>query len=38
MIWIGFDTPVDDDDNADGAWVIEQTVNLLMDAPRRARS
>lgn len=32
VIWIGFDTPVDDDDVADGAWVIDQTVNLLMGA------
>ena len=32
VIWIGFDTPVDDDDVADGAWVIDQTVKLLMGA------
>jgi UDPglucose 6-dehydrogenase len=32
VIWIGFDTPVDDDDVADGPWVIEQTVSLLMGA------
>ena len=36
VIWIGFDTPVDDDDVADAAWVIEQTINVLMDAREEA--
>lgn len=32
VIWIAFDTPVDEDDVADGASVIEQAVNLLVGA------
>lgn len=27
--WVTFDTPVDDDDNADVEWVLEQAVELL---------
>jgi len=31
--WIAFDTPVDDDDNADVEWVIEHSVALLEQLP-----
>ncbi len=31
--WITFDTPVDDDDNADVEWVLEQAVELLAALP-----
>jgi UDPglucose 6-dehydrogenase len=29
VVWIAFDTPVDDDDRADSNWVIEQTRSAL---------
>jgi UDPglucose 6-dehydrogenase len=32
VIWIGFDTPVDDDDVADGEWVMQHAVTVLSDA------
>jgi UDPglucose 6-dehydrogenase len=31
--WVTFDTPVDDDDNADVDWVLEQAVELLAPLP-----
>lgn len=31
--WVTFDTPVDDDDNADVEWVLAQTVELLAALP-----
>jgi UDPglucose 6-dehydrogenase len=31
--WVTFDTPVDDDDNADVDWVLQQAVELLAPLP-----
>jgi UDPglucose 6-dehydrogenase len=31
--WVTFDTPVDDDDNADVEWVLEQSSELLQQLP-----
>jgi UDPglucose 6-dehydrogenase len=31
--WVTFDTPVDDDDNADVEWVLEQSAQLLAALP-----
>ncbi len=31
--WVAFDTPVDDDDQADVEWVLDQTARLLMPLP-----
>jgi UDPglucose 6-dehydrogenase len=34
--WVTFDTPVDDDDNADVDWVLQQAVELLTPLPEGA--
>jgi UDPglucose 6-dehydrogenase len=34
--WVTFDTPVDDDDHADVAWVLDRTVELLGHLPQNA--
>jgi UDPglucose 6-dehydrogenase len=34
--WVTFDTPVDDDDNADVEWVLAQAVELLAALPERS--
>jgi UDPglucose 6-dehydrogenase len=34
--WVTFDTPVDDDDNADVEWVLEQAVDYLAALPSGA--
>jgi UDPglucose 6-dehydrogenase len=34
--WVAFDTPVDDDDNADVEWVLAQAVELLAPLPQDA--
>ena len=38
LIWIAFDTPVDDEDRSDVEWVLERSAEVLAHAaPRRAR-
>jgi|HubBroStandDraft_2_1064218.scaffolds.fasta_scaffold00408_7 UDPglucose 6-dehydrogenase len=34
--WVTFDTPVDDEDNADVDWVLQQAVELLSALPERS--
>ncbi len=34
--WVTFDTPVDDDDNADVEWVLERSVGALAELPANA--
>lgn len=34
--WVTFDTPVDDDDNADVEWVLERSVHALAELPANA--
>ena len=39
LIWIAFDTPVDDEDRADVEWVLERSAEVLADAaPARLSS
>jgi UDPglucose 6-dehydrogenase len=37
VIWIAFDTPVDDNDRPDSRWVIDQAHQALLQAARGAR-
>jgi UDPglucose 6-dehydrogenase len=34
IVWVAFDTPVDEDDRADSEWVIDQALAVLARAPQ----